>query len=187
MSSRSRSRRTSFPGAAQLLVRGFIKERGGKTIELISDGTLEGHYRDGHRAWFRGVDVSQGAGRTMAECDSLQDRRMAPCLLVGWTLTLWFFKLRHRVHGSPRRMRRAKQLSRPPSRRVDAQQETWLQIAASGDLDLVINGHLITAAVGSSSGTGLPHLDGGEGGRPFPANGKHAEGKSRRSSSQAIF
>ncbi|HCX29790.1 MAG TPA: hypothetical protein DHU55_08490, partial [Blastocatellia bacterium] len=40
-----------------------------------------------------------------------------------------------------------------------ARQETWIQIASSGDVDLLVNGHLITSAVASSTGgKHLPHL-----------------------------
>src|SRR5262249_25946509 len=40
-----------------------------------------------------------------------------------------------------------------------AGQETWIQVASSGDVDLLINGHLITPAIPSSSiGKQLPHL-----------------------------
>src|SRR5207247_463438 len=40
-----------------------------------------------------------------------------------------------------------------------ARQETWIQVASSGDVDLLVNGHLITPAIPSSTqGKQLPHL-----------------------------
>ena len=40
-----------------------------------------------------------------------------------------------------------------------ARQETWIQVASSGDIDLLVNGHLITRAISpSATGKQLPHL-----------------------------
>ena len=40
-----------------------------------------------------------------------------------------------------------------------ARQETWIQVASSGDVDLLVNGHLITRAISpSAKGKQLPHL-----------------------------
>src|SRR5438094_9006213 len=40
-----------------------------------------------------------------------------------------------------------------------ARQETWIQVASSGDVDLLVNGHAVTPAIPSSAqGKQLPHL-----------------------------
>lgn len=178
--------RTSFPGAAQLLVRGFIKERGGKTVELISDGSWK-------------VTTETGIVRGSEEWTSakVQDEQWPNAIRsklsdssapIGWVdinpLILQAPPSGSWITSENAASEATFSTTLKASR---ARQETWLQIAASGDLDLIINGHLITAAVGSSSGAKLPHLPAQKEEISSQQAGKQAEGKVSAKASEATF
>lgn len=149
--------RTSFPGAAQLLVRGFIKERGGKTTELISDGswkvTTETGIVRGSEEWTSSKVQDEQWPRAIRS--KIPDNSVP----VAWVDTNPLV-LQSTPSGSwITSENAASEVTFSTTLKAShGRQETWLQIAASGDLDLVINGHLITAGEGSSAGTRLPHL-----------------------------
>ena len=150
--------RTSYPGSAQLLVRGQITEPQGKTIQVLSDETWR-------------VSNSTGIVAGSIEWDSKRvpdqlwptARRSA---LNGEHVSLdW-------VDTNPLLLQTARigswiMANNAPSQAVFStrfnagrpEQETWIQIASSGDLDLAINGHIITiASSAAGGGKKLPHL-----------------------------
>ncbi len=150
--------RTSFPGSAQLLLRAFIKDRVGHTTELLSDGSWR-------------VTTETGIVRGSEDWTSPQvedelwpfaipSKIAANSVPIGWVdmnplvlqapLTGWWITSENAVSEA------TFSTTLTASR---YRQETWVQVAASGDVDLAINGHLLTAPEKSSVGTGLPHLE----------------------------
>ena len=150
--------RTSFPGSAQLLLRAQITQPGGKITHLLSDETWRVSNRTGIVSGFQdwtSPHVEDQVWPT-ARRSALNDRHVP----LRWTET------------NPRLL----QLSRTgywimaenaPSQAVfsttfeadNSTEEAWIQLASSGDLDLAVNGHLITTASTAISGSKkLPHL-----------------------------
>ena len=91
----------------------------------------------GLRPWSR---TSYGLGRFFPAF------HLALSILIGSTLILWCCNSSLSVRGYCLQTLPAKLLSPVRWKLLRAGQETWLQVAGSGDLDLVINGHLIVAA-----------------------------------------
>jgi hypothetical protein len=150
--------RISYPGSAQLLVRGLIKEPGGRVTSLLSDE----HWRvashkgivEGSEEWTSPLvdeelwpnarrSVINGRPISIAWVDT------NPLLLQLPTSGSWIMA---ENAGS--------EAVFSTSINADhARQETWIQVASSGDVDLLVNGHLITPAIPSSTqGKRLPHL-----------------------------
>jgi hypothetical protein len=150
--------RTSYPGAAQLLLRGFIKQAGGKVTELYSDEhwrvTTETGIVQGSEEWTS--SVVQAELWPLAIRSAINGKAVPiawvdvnPLLLQLAPTGSWLLS-----------QNAASEATFSTSLQADrSRQETWLQVASSGDVDLVINGHLITSAVDFSTiGTRLPHL-----------------------------
>src|SRR5947208_4021131 len=152
------SSRTSYPGSAQILVRGFIKEPSGKVISLISDE----HWRvsshkgivAGSEEWTSPLVDEQlwpKARRSAINGESVPIAWVDtnPLLLQLPTSGSWIMAENAGTEAVFSTSINADQ----------ARQETWIQVASSGDVDLLVNGHVITPAIPSSaSGKQLPHL-----------------------------
>src|SRR5215475_5504358 len=152
------SSRTSYPGSAQVLVRGFIKEPGGRVTSLLSDE----HWR---------VTAHTGIVEGSEEWTSpLVDEQLWPnarrsAINGTWVPIAWVdtnpLLLQLPTSGSWIMAENAgTEAVFSTSINADhARQETWIQVASSGDVDLLVNGHVITPAIPSSaSGKALPHL-----------------------------
>ncbi len=150
--------RTSFPGAAQLLLRGSIKQAGGKVTDLISDEhwrvTTETGIVQGSEEWTSPIVQDELWPRAIR---SAINGRSVPIAWVDYNPLL----LQLEPTGSwLLSQNAASEATFSTSLQADrSRQETWLQVASSGDADLVINGHLITSAMDFSTvGSRLPHL-----------------------------
>jgi len=150
--------RISYPGSAQLLVRGLIKEPGGKVTTLLSDE----HWR---------VTANKGIIQGSEKWNSpLVDEELWPkarrsgingkSVSVAWVDTNPLL-LQLPASGSWIMAENGgTEAVFSTSINADhAGQETWIQVASPGVVDLLVNGHLITQAIPSSTpGTQLPHL-----------------------------
>ena len=152
------SSRTSYPGSAQVLVRAFIKEPSGKVTSLISDE----HWRvtshkgivGGSEEWTSPLVDEQlwpnarrstinGKPIPIAWVDS------NPLLLQLPTSGSWIMAENTGTEA----------VFSTSINADHARQETWIQVASSGYIDLLVNGHVITPAIPSSAtGKALPHL-----------------------------
>src|SRR5215470_9165373 len=140
------SSRTSYPGSAQVLVRAFIKEPSGKVISLISDE----HWRvsshkgivEGSEDWTSPLVDEQVWPNARRSAINGKPVPIAwvdtnPLLLQLPTSGSWIMA-----------ENAATEAVFSTSISADyARQETWIQVASSGDVDLLINGHLITPTV----------------------------------------
>jgi hypothetical protein len=152
------SSRTSYPGSAQVLVRAFIKEPSGRVTSLISDE----HWRvTSHKGIVAGSEewtsplVDEKLWPNARR--SLINRKQVP---VAWVNTNPLL-LQLPTAGSWIMAQNAgtEAVFSTLINADHAGQETWIQLASSGDVDLLVNGHLITPAISSStSGKALPHL-----------------------------
>src|SRR6266550_408915 len=152
------STRTSYPGSAQILVRGFIREPSGKVIQLISDE----HWRvsshkgivAGSEEWTSPLVDEQlwpNARRSTINGKSIPIAWVDtnPLLLQLPTSGSWIMAENAGTEAVFSTLINADH----------AREETWIQLASSGDVDLLVNGHLVTPAIpSSSSGRALPHL-----------------------------
>jgi hypothetical protein len=150
--------RISYPGSVQLLVRGLIKEPGGRVTSLLSDE----HWRvtaykgivEGSEEWTSPLveeelwpkarrSVINGKPVPIAWVDT------NPLLLQLPTSGSWIMAENAGTEA----------VFSTSINAGHARQETWIQVASSGDVDLLVNGHLITPAIPSSTqGNQLPHL-----------------------------
>lgn len=134
--------RISFPGSAQLLVRGMIRELGGRTTEIVSDTqwrvTPETGIVEGSEHWNSPLVVDQlWPNAQLAIFDApvkLDWVDLNPLILQLPPTGSWIISAE---------ARRAAVFTG----NLDAEgphQETWIQVASSGDLDLLVNGNLVT-------------------------------------------
>src|SRR6266700_6414528 len=150
--------RTSYPDSAQLLVRGLIKEPGGRVTSLLSDE----HWRvaankgivEGSEEWTSPLveeELWPNARRSVIKENPIPIAWVdtSPLLLQLPTSGSWIMAENAGTEAVFSTSINADQ----------ARQETWIQVASSGDVDLLVNGHVITPAIPSSaSGKQLPHL-----------------------------
>jgi len=150
--------RTSYPGAAQLLVRGQITEPGNNVISILSDSS----WRASNRTGIIGGQVDWTSPHVEdqvwphARLSSLNDQHVPlrwvdinPLLLQLPRIGNWIMP----ENGS------REAVFSTIIKADSAKQETWLQVASSGDLDLVINNHVLTTATdAASTSKRLPHL-----------------------------
>src|SRR6266487_986447 len=150
--------RTSYPGSAQLLVRGFINEPGGRVTSLLSDE----HWRvtahkgivEGSEEWTSPLveeELWPNARRSVIKEKPISIAWVDtnPLLLQLPTSGSWIMAENAGTEAVFSTSINADQ----------ARQESWIQVASSGDVDLLVNGHLITPPIPSSSqGKQLPHL-----------------------------
>jgi 4-amino-4-deoxy-L-arabinose transferase-like glycosyltransferase len=152
------SSRTSYPGSAQILVRAFIKEPSGKVISLISDESWRASSHQGI------VGGSEDWSSPLVDQQLWPNARRSAvngkAVPIAWVDTNPLL-LQLPTSGS--------WIMAPSggteaifSTSIDAdhaRQETWIEVASSGDVDLLVNGHLITRAISpSAKGKQLPHL-----------------------------
>jgi hypothetical protein len=150
--------RTSYPGSAQLLVRGAVTEPGGKIISLASDehwrvtpntgivaGSEEWSYaRVEEELWPNAKLVTVTDHPTHISWVDLNPLLLQLPLSGNWILG----------ENAGRQATFSTSISAEK-----AHQEAWIQVVGSGSLDLLVNGHLITAPdISSSGGERLPHL-----------------------------
>ncbi len=152
------SSRTSYPGSAQVLVRGFIKEPSGKVTSLISDE----HWRvsshkgivGGSEEWTSPLVDEQlwpNARRSVINGKPIPIAWVDtnPLLLQLPTSGSWIMAANAGTEA----------VFSTSINADEARQETWIQVASSGDVDLLVNGTVITPAIPSSArGKQLPHL-----------------------------
>ncbi|PYK24371.1 MAG: hypothetical protein DME59_13925 [Verrucomicrobia bacterium] len=152
------SSRTSYPGSAQILVRGFIKEPSGKVISLVSDE----HWRvSSHKGIVEGSEdwTSPLVDEQLwpnARRSAINGKRVPiawvdtnPLLLQLPTSGSWIMAENARTEA----------VFSTSINADHARQETWIQMASSGNVDLLVNGHVVTPAIPSSAtGKALPHL-----------------------------
>ena len=150
--------RTSYPGSAQLLLRGEITEPGGQVIQLLSDGSWR---VSNHTGIVLGTEdwVSKQVEEELwpaARRSLLNDRNVSLRWVDTNPLLLQLPRLGHWImaENAPSQAVFSTTFSADFSK-----QETWLQVASSGDLDLAVNGHIITLATTAATGAKkLPHL-----------------------------
>jgi 4-amino-4-deoxy-L-arabinose transferase-like glycosyltransferase len=152
------SSRTSYPGSAQVLVRGFIREPSGKIISLISDDNWRvSSYKgivQGSEDWTSPLVDEQVWPK--ARRSAINGKRVPiawvdtnPLLLQLPSSGSWIIAENAGTEA----------VFSTSINADHAGQETWIQVASSGDVDLLVNGHLITPAIPSSSiGKQLPHM-----------------------------
>ncbi len=150
--------RTSYPGSAQLLVRGQVTEPGGNTTQIISDeswrvinntGMIAG---SGEWSSIRVQDQTWPQARRSALNDQQVSIRWVdtnPLLLRLPLVGYWIMA-----------DNAATEAVFSTTIMADSNnQETWIQVASAGDLDLAVNGHVVTtAATAITTGKALPHL-----------------------------
>src|SRR5713101_5628150 len=150
--------RTSYPGSAQLLVRGLIKEQGGRVTSLLSDE----HWRVGANKGI--VEGSEEWTSPLVEEELWPNARRSVIkenpIPIAWVDTNPLL-LQLPTSGSWMMAENAgtDAVFSTSINADQARQETWIQVASSGDVDLLVNGHVITPAIPSSAqGKQLPHL-----------------------------
>jgi hypothetical protein len=140
--------RNSYPGSAQLLVYGGYKEPGGKTGSFISDEqwrvTPKTGIVEGSEEWTSPLVQEQiwpNARRATIMEHPVRTTRMDtnPLLLQLPPCGKWI--------ASENARREAVFSTSVNAER--ARPETWIQVASSGSLDLLVNGKLITGAASS--------------------------------------
>lgn len=159
--------RTSYPGSAQLLVRGEVTSPGAPSITILSDETWRVSTRTGIVAGTAQWDTTQvddalwpmpRLSELNANKPSLRWVDVNPLLLQLPQAGYWLMAESN-----------AHQAVFSTAFRADcAREETWLQVASSGNLDLILNGHILTLASSAAAvSKALPHLPAAE---PSPAN-----------------
>ena len=156
--------RYSFPGSAQLLVRGFYRLVGSPVQEFVSstsdqswrasnlpDGILGGYEWKSAQLDDSFWKLPQpGAASERFTIDSVPTD---PRLFETRTAGKWIAP----AQGAPRQASFSYQWQIPSDRR-----ETWLQVAATGNYDLIVNGRLVTteiATVSTSNATLVPLIN----------------------------
>jgi hypothetical protein len=150
--------RTSYPGSAQLLVRGLIKEPGGRVTSLLSDE----HWRvaankgivEGSEEWTSALveeELWPNARRSVIKENPIPIAWVDtnPLLLQLPTSGSWIMAENAGTEA----------VFSTSINAGHARQETWIQVASSGHVDLLVNGRIITPAIPSlARGKQLPHL-----------------------------
>lgn len=150
--------RTSFPGAAQLLVRGEVTEPSGNVINILSD-----------ESWRVTNNTATVIGSEEWTSQRVEDQvwpnaRRSPLneqhVAIGWVDTNpLLLQLSHRGSWIMAPNASSEAVFSTVIHADTSKQETWIQVASSGDLDLEVNGHIITvASTAVSGGKKLPHL-----------------------------
>jgi hypothetical protein len=150
--------RTSYPGSAQLLVYGAVKELGGKPVSLISDE----HWRVTPKTGI--VEGSEDWISPLVQEELWPNARRATIIEhpvhINWVDTNPLL-LQLAPSGKwilAENARRGAIFSSSVNAER-ARQETWIQVASSGKLDLLVNGELVTpAATSPLSEKRIPHL-----------------------------
>ena len=150
--------RISYPGSAQLLVRGFIKEPGGKVTSLLSD---ENWRVTGHKGI---VEGSEEWNSPLVEEELWPKARRSAIngkpVSIAWVDTNPLLLQLPSSGSWIMAENGGTEAVFSTSINADhAKQETWIQVASPGVVDLLVNGHVITPAIPASTpGNQLPHL-----------------------------
>jgi len=150
--------RTSYPGSAQLLVRGSVTEPGGKPISIVSDERWRVTPKMGI------VEGFEDWSSTRVEEELWPTAQ--PATIIEHPVRLSWVDLNPLLLQLPLSgswimgQSGARQATFSSSITAEAtRQETWIQIAGSGPLDLLVNGHLVTGSETSvAGGHKLPNL-----------------------------
>jgi hypothetical protein len=146
--------RISYPGSAQLLVCGRFQEPGGRVTSLLSDESWKVATNTGI------VEGSENWTSPLVEEDLWPKARRSIIrenpIRINWVDTNPLL-LQLPAAGSWIMASNAgtQTVFSTSITAEHARQETWIQVAGSGDLDLLVNGHLVTPRI------------------PPPATGKH--------------
>jgi hypothetical protein len=158
--------RTSFPGSAQLLACGVITKLDGNSISVISDEswrvTPNTGIVEGSEEW-TSPKVEQDLWPNARR--SFTSEKPPP---IDWVDTNpLLFQLPLIGSWIMAEDARSEIVCSTTIEADAAQQETWIQVATTGDLDLLVNGHLVTLADTSATmRRRLPHLPSAQ---PTPA------------------
>jgi hypothetical protein len=161
--------RTSWPGVAQLLVRGEITLPGGKVIPILSDETWRVTNRTGI------IPGSEEWNSVRVEDEVWPNARRSPLNdekpSLRWVDTNPILLQLPREGNWIMADNAALEAVFSTVFKADrAKQETWIQVASSGDLDLEVNGHIVTlASIDTGGAKKLPRLPIPE---PTPENTK---------------
>ena len=152
------SSRTSYPGSTQILVRVIIKEPSGKVTSLVSDEQwrVSSHKGivGGSEEWNSPLVDEQVWPKARRSAINGKPVPIAwvdtnPLLLELPTSGSWIMAENAGTEA----------VFSTSINADHARQETWIQVASSGDVDLLVNGHVVTPAIPSSAtGKALPHL-----------------------------
>ena len=150
--------RTSYPGPAQLLLRGEIVEQGGKTTQILSDESWRVTNNTGIVAGSEEWNSQHVPDQTWptARRSPINDQHVAITWVDTNPLLLQLPRIGYWIMAD----NAASQAVFSTTIKADrSKQETWIQVASSGDLDLAVNGHIITLASSAVKGAKkLPHL-----------------------------
>jgi 4-amino-4-deoxy-L-arabinose transferase-like glycosyltransferase len=150
--------RTSFPGPAQLLLRGQITEPGGNTTSILSDES----WRVSNHTGIVAGTIDWNSQRVEEELWpharlSQLNGEKVPLRWVDMNPLLLQLPLRGQWIMAPNAAPEA--VFSTVIQADHDRQETWIQLASSGDLDLAVNGHIVTvASTAAAGGKRLPHL-----------------------------
>jgi Dolichyl-phosphate-mannose-protein mannosyltransferase len=150
--------RTSYPGTAQLLIRGQITEPGGRVIPILSDTSWRVTNNTGIIAGSEDWTSNRVEDEVWpaARLSALNDQHVPLRWVDTDPLLLQLPRLGHWIMAENAPLQA---VFSTVVNADDPKQETWIQLASSGNLDLAVNGHIITAAsTAASGGKKLPHL-----------------------------
>jgi hypothetical protein len=150
--------RTSYPGAAQLLVRGQITEAGGNVTKVFSDETWKVTNKTGIVAGSEKWSSARILDQTWptARRSPLNDQHVPICWVDTNPLLIQLPQVGYWIMADNASSEAVFSTTIVADR---PKQETWIQVASSGDLNLAVNGHIITlASTAATQGKNLPHL-----------------------------
>lgn len=149
--------RTSWPASAQTILRGQITLPGGKVIPIVSDESWHATNRTGiipgSEEW-NSVKVEDSVWPNAIR-SPLNDQKISlrwvdtnPLLLQLPREGYWIMADNAALETVFSTVVKANK----------SKQETWIQVASSGDLDLEVNGHIIALASNEVTSKRLPHV-----------------------------
>lgn len=160
--------RTSWPGPGQILLRGQITLPDGKVIPILSDESWRVTNRTGiipgSEEW-TSAKVEDSVWPN-AKRSPLNDKKPA----LRWTDTNpLLFQLLREGYWIMADDAAFETVFSTVIKADRPKQETWIQVASSGELDLEVNGHIITLASNETAAKRLPNVAIPE---PTPVNAK---------------
>ena len=150
--------RNSFPGSAQLLVCGVLTKLDGTWISVISD---ESWRVTGYTGIVAGTEewTSPKVEQELWPNARRAFIREKPIRIAWVDTNPLLFQLPSIGSWIMAEDAKSEIVCSTTIEADAAQQETWIQVASSGDLDLLVNGHLVNLAdISSASRKRLPHL-----------------------------
>ncbi len=150
--------RTSYPGPAQLLLRGEIVEEGGRVTHILSDESWRVANKTGIVAGSEEWNSQHVPDQTWptARRSPINDQHVAITWVDTNPLLLQLPRIGYWIMADNAASEAVFSTTINADR---SKQETWIQVASSGDLDLAVNEHIITLASSAIKGAKkLPHL-----------------------------